>query len=105
MRFASSALRASGFVQRIALRCRAHSSIACSCTSFGSPTTTTSVSGWAIACSRSVDVFGTPFTSTDLEQAIAHPETDVVVRSEEHTSELQSHVNLVCRLLLDKKKA
>src|SRR5690242_21574300 len=28
----------------------------------------------------------------------------VVVRSEEHTSELQSHVNLVCRLLLDKKK-
>src|SRR5690242_21311150 len=25
-------------------------------------------------------------------------------RSEEHTSELQSHVNLVCRLLLDKKK-
>src|SRR5438477_6987906 len=26
-------------------------------------------------------------------------------RSEEHTSELQSHVNLVCRLLLEKKKA
>src|SRR6266571_6396485 len=26
------------------------------------------------------------------------------VRSEEHTSELQSHVNLVCRLLLEKKK-
>src|SRR5690242_20931382 len=28
----------------------------------------------------------------------------VLVRSEEHTSELQSHVNLVCRLLLEKKK-
>src|SRR5260370_18738584 len=27
-----------------------------------------------------------------------------VVRSEEHTSELQSHLNLVCRLLLEKKK-
>src|SRR5690242_21927679 len=27
-----------------------------------------------------------------------------LVRSEEHTSELQSHVNLVCRLLLEKKK-
>src|SRR4051812_49450039 len=27
-----------------------------------------------------------------------------VTRSEEHTSELQSHVNLVCRLLLEKKK-
>src|SRR5690242_20953196 len=26
-----------------------------------------------------------------------------VTRSEEHTSELQSHVNLVCRLLLEKK--
>src|SRR5260370_7520929 len=26
-----------------------------------------------------------------------------VARSEEHTSELQSHLNLVCRLLLEKK--
>src|SRR5690242_21585604 len=30
--------------------------------------------------------------------------TDFSWRSEEHTSELQSHVNLVCRLLLEKKK-
>src|SRR2546430_13201492 len=29
---------------------------------------------------------------------------DVVERSEEHTSELQSQSNLVCRLLLEKKK-
>src|SRR5260370_15698565 len=29
---------------------------------------------------------------------------DVCERSEEHTSELQSHLNLVCRLLLEKKK-
>src|SRR5690242_20946817 len=29
------------------------------------------------------------------------PKIDVVLRSEEHTSELQSHVNLVCRLLLE----
>src|SRR4051812_49783260 len=29
---------------------------------------------------------------------VSHP------RSEEHTSELQSHVNIVCRLLLEKKK-
>src|SRR2546430_8016241 len=28
----------------------------------------------------------------------------IVVRSEEHTSELQSQSNLVCRLLLEKKK-
>src|SRR5690242_17170037 len=31
------------------------------------------------------------------------PDHVVVMRSEEHTSELQSHVNLVCRLLLEKK--
>src|SRR5438034_7636287 len=29
---------------------------------------------------------------------------DVRIRSEEHTSELQSHSDLVCRLLLEKKK-
>src|SRR5260370_6471712 len=28
----------------------------------------------------------------------------VILRSEEHTSELQSHLHLVCRLLLEKKK-
>src|SRR5690606_39304377 len=28
----------------------------------------------------------------------------VIIRSEEHTSELQSRENLVCRLLLEKKK-
>src|SRR5260370_13593450 len=28
----------------------------------------------------------------------------ILRRSEEHTSELQSHLNLVCRLLLEKKK-
>src|SRR2546426_8208400 len=36
-----------------------------------------------------------------------HPETDRPagrLRSEEHTSELQSPCNLVCRLLLEKKK-
>src|SRR2546430_12448079 len=29
----------------------------------------------------------------------------IVIRSEEHTSELQSQSNLVCRLLLEKKKS
>src|SRR2546430_13256366 len=29
---------------------------------------------------------------------------EIAVRSEEHTSELQSQSNLVCRLLLEKKK-
>src|SRR5260370_18361844 len=32
------------------------------------------------------------------------PQQRCELRSEEHTSELQSHLNLVCRLLLEKKK-
>src|SRR5438477_7935118 len=51
--------------------------------------------------------------SAEIELCRSHAETksakngprvDTVPRSEEHTSELQSHVNLVCRLLLEKKK-
>src|SRR5260221_9249532 len=34
----------------------------------------------------------------------SHGRADPMVRSEEHTSELQSHSDLVCRLLLEKKK-
>src|SRR5260370_10846095 len=33
------------------------------------------------------------------------PVAHLLIRSEEHTSELQSHLNLVCRLLLEKKKS
>src|SRR5260370_29845829 len=36
---------------------------------------------------------------------IAFGITPEATRSEEHTSELQSHLNLVCRLLLEKKKS
>src|SRR5256886_13534948 len=35
---------------------------------------------------------------------VAHKLAGALVRSEEHTSELQSQSNLVCRLLLEKKK-
>src|SRR5438034_3519011 len=35
---------------------------------------------------------------------VRHPPAVLVSRSEEHTSELQSHSDLVCRLLLEKKK-
>src|SRR3989475_6121020 len=35
--------------------------------------------------------------------AAAHWEATIAPRSEEHTSELQSQSNLVCRLLLEKK--
>src|SRR5690242_21559975 len=48
---------------------------------------------------------GPPFAKRNIPKA--RPPLRVLpaqTRSEEHTSELQSHVNLVCRLLLEKKK-
>src|SRR2546429_6556616 len=38
------------------------------------------------------------------EENRPQPRRDVEARSEEHTSELQSRLHLVCRLLLEKKK-
>src|SRR5260370_26502651 len=50
----------------------------------------------------------TLFTLTDRRTINSGEDHGVRVvltpRSEEHTSELQSHLNLVCRLLLEKKK-
>src|SRR4051812_49895518 len=57
---------------------------------------TTSPSSFATATVR-------PSVPTPAERGISRL-TLHSVRSEEHTSELQSHVNLVCRLLLEKKK-
>src|SRR2546430_8606903 len=49
-----------------------------------------------------------PFTRNDAFFVRYHlaviPHVDPAARSEEHTSELQSQSNLVCRLLLEKKK-
>src|SRR5256885_14748421 len=36
--------------------------------------------------------------------SVSHPHLSFLPRSEEHTSELQSPCNLVCRLLLEKKQ-
>src|SRR3989454_7712148 len=41
---------------------------------------------------------------SEYEGADQHVERHSQLRSEEHTSELQSPCNLVCRLLLEKKK-
>src|SRR2546430_7169972 len=38
------------------------------------------------------------------EEQRVHQNVELRLRSEEHTSELQSQSNLVCRLLLEKKK-
>src|SRR5688572_32001841 len=50
---------------------------------------------------RGYRVAGRPPSPEDLEEALR---AAGVRRSEEHTSELQSQSNLVCRLLLEKKK-
>src|SRR5687768_17902673 len=53
---------------------------------------------------------GGPFTAPTWEAlhpgeiAFAEPAEKSFTRSEEHTSELQSRLHLVCRLLLEKKK-
>src|SRR2546422_6829833 len=44
-------------------------------------------------------------TRPDINSVLAAGRADLcVIRSEEHTSELQSRLHLVCRLLLEKKK-
>src|SRR5260370_1837817 len=48
--------------------------------------------------SKTPETSGSWLTSTPARRRRCEP------RSEEHTSELQSHLNLVCRLLLEKKK-
>src|SRR5260370_16210449 len=45
-----------------------------------------------------------PAASVRAKRASPSPGFVFWGRSEEHTSELQSHLNLVCRLLLEKKK-
>src|SRR5437016_10524680 len=43
-------------------------------------------------------------TYSFLHGSVGHVLINMLMRSEEHTSELQSLTNLVCRLLLEKKK-
>src|SRR5260370_11710414 len=54
---------------------------------------------------RSVGITLPIFSRNQGEIAQSNANLKVLdLRSEEHTSELQSHLNLVCRLLLEKKK-
>src|SRR5256886_7732766 len=49
----------------------------------------------------SIEFTGGTLIQVQTKEAVG---TERVIRSEEHTSELQSQSNLVCRLLLEKKK-
>src|SRR5690349_25168477 len=64
------------------------------------PTRRSSDLGW---CRSTSD--GWTRTSSFPSTSVAEPTSRTVIsRSEEHTSELQSRRDLVCRLLLEKKK-
>src|SRR2546429_7050246 len=54
---------------------------------------------WTIEAIFSRDQGQRPISSMDRSSMANRP-----IRSEEHTSELQSRLHLVCRLLLEKKK-
>src|SRR5256885_13169400 len=54
-----------------------------------------------IFCSRSFRLHGQVKV---CRKTLRHSSCRTAARSEEHTSELQSPCNLVCRLLLEKKK-
>src|SRR2546428_5162050 len=76
------------------------------------------IGGWWLTCDHMFRRFGTPFACDWIAKNIngylytaaipADPsvraEANEYQRSEEHTSELQSRSDLVCRLLLEKKK-
>src|SRR5690242_21483782 len=68
------------------------------------------LSGWIVSCpllevgGRSGRRRKAQVATGDHGLAAAVLRQQLGLRSEEHTSELQSHVNLVCRLLLEKKK-
>src|SRR2546430_12344419 len=53
---------------------------------------------------RSVVVVADPHDAEPIAGKSREPGVALLGRSEEHTSELQSQSNLVCRLLLEKKK-
>src|SRR5947207_4107001 len=65
-----------------------------------------SVFGWTGVDAEVVGQMCHILLSEEAQQFILLAESDKPIqsRSEEHTSELQSHSDLVCRLLLEKKK-
>src|SRR5882762_2812904 len=91
-----------------------------SCFSLFSSMTVSHLNSWSVAAStffaapeRRPAALSRPTPSVSSKSSLADSESEPwpmycigggSARSEEHTSELQSHLNLVCRLLLEKKK-
>src|SRR5438034_4539527 len=87
--------------QRSASRSVSGTSILSHTVSFGNPAI-------SVASAKGSLWYTTPppkrFNAARCEVSELSSSSDSAVRSEEHTSELQSHSDLVCRLLLEKKK-
>src|SRR5207247_11453679 len=66
--------------------------------------TTKSVNHVAIVAVDYVAIRGLHFQTIARRPGAAAQHAPITTRSEEHTSELQSRVDLVCRLLLEKKQ-
>src|SRR5207247_8469847 len=62
------------------------------------------IAGWGEERARAVEITGGTDPIFPTSFRIAETSAAALARSEEHTSELQSRVDLVCRLLLEKKK-
>src|SRR5438874_6017716 len=75
---------------------------------FLSNTATTEI--YTLSLHDALPIFGRPIRTGAVARAIASAEerettlAGAIARSEEHTSELQSRRDIVCRLLLEKKK-
>src|SRR2546427_7073584 len=68
------------------------------------PVPRNTASWWYVFGSAALVVFLLQLATGILLALVYVPSADEAWRSEEHTSELQSQSNLVCRLLLEKKK-
>src|SRR6266480_4236455 len=92
--------------QQSLLRCMAHEQVAAILNEMSPDDRTALLEEMPSAAARQLIRVLTPEERRVAQVLLGYPEDSVgrLMRSEEHTSELQSHVNLVCRLLLEKKK-
>src|SRR2546422_6439257 len=82
----------------LVIRCSVSPEWCCSCQRTGSA----SALAWSASAKRSRTTRAVKRSTMRAGPCIVH--ATPTARSEEHTSELQSRLHLVCRLLLEKKK-
>src|SRR5260370_27329482 len=74
------------------------------CTNFFFFNDTATTEIYTLSLHDALPICVSPFSACNSKRMRPSLLTHRRPRSEEHTSELQSHLNLVCRLLLEKKK-